>query len=624
MTQPQVQGVPEGGEALKPSWAFIRRCVEAGYGLAQRIDSEVASNHGVTMSYEHISARLDGLAAQLEKQSVSQPQPKASPLCECGHAKHEGPCLAQTSLTSSGGVRARASQCPCLSYRPSVSGETAPSTAPSVVDGAIGSVEHADVAAGFSTVLGVAAERTAANLPGGDVAQARENDVTLGVSDFSAKVGHGSIPRELMSVATEGMRNFSGNRSGETAAPAINQVTICTCSYVGGTSREHCPMHGTKPEYTISVSGSAPPAGFNAEVHVAAAPATPTTGRSDQRIARMSGPELIANAEEVLALAGDKLSALCHGEKWRMSIPVSDHDSDIAFGRVIALAKELLKSSVASPSVEEDSEPATKAYADESSPDVLSYQMGSYEIVSTIGGKALLVGDDDCNPVASFVSFDEAKRFGRQMVRLLTSSTPPAGEGAPTDAEGLSAYEAEKLMEACGVANFGPASKLWNEITRLASSLRSVRDERREAFAALDQIAADVEISSVYKDDGYTAQQLATYVGETLDGADAEIVRSRAERDAALSRVAELERERYSLVTRANTAEAELEEAFLKLREEVEALPDECPTLARKPFEDGEQWVATMTVIPGSKAFIRKSAVLSLLDRATTTTNQEK
>lgn len=62
---------------------------------------------------------------------------------------------------------------------------------------------------------------------------------------------------------------------------------------------------------------------------------------SPQRIARMNDAELIANADEVIHAAGKKLSALCRGEDWHMSIPVQDDDSDVPIGSVIRLAKLL-------------------------------------------------------------------------------------------------------------------------------------------------------------------------------------------------------------------------------------------------------------------------------------------
>lgn len=57
-----------------------------------------------------------------------------------------------------------------------------------------------------------------------------------------------------------------------------------------------------------------------------------------QRIARMGSNELLANADEVIEAATVKLKALCQGERWRMSVPVQDDDSDIALGAVIRLA----------------------------------------------------------------------------------------------------------------------------------------------------------------------------------------------------------------------------------------------------------------------------------------------
>lgn len=60
-----------------------------------------------------------------------------------------------------------------------------------------------------------------------------------------------------------------------------------------------------------------------------------------QRIARMDREELIANAKEVIDAAHAKLNALCHGERWVMSVPVQDSDSDIPLGAVIRLAAAL-------------------------------------------------------------------------------------------------------------------------------------------------------------------------------------------------------------------------------------------------------------------------------------------
>jgi hypothetical protein len=61
-----------------------------------------------------------------------------------------------------------------------------------------------------------------------------------------------------------------------------------------------------------------------------------------QRIARMDSDELLANADEIIAAAQAKLSALCHGdESWRMSVPVQDGDSDVPLGAAIRLAARL-------------------------------------------------------------------------------------------------------------------------------------------------------------------------------------------------------------------------------------------------------------------------------------------
>lgn len=62
----------------------------------------------------------------------------------------------------------------------------------------------------------------------------------------------------------------------------------------------------------------------------------------EQRIARLTDEELIPNAAEIIDAARAKLSALCHGERWTMSVPVRDSDSDVAIGAAIRLALRLL------------------------------------------------------------------------------------------------------------------------------------------------------------------------------------------------------------------------------------------------------------------------------------------
>lgn len=61
-----------------------------------------------------------------------------------------------------------------------------------------------------------------------------------------------------------------------------------------------------------------------------------------QRIARMETDDLLAHAGEVIEAASDKLAKLCTGERWCMSVPVRDSDSDVALGALIRLALGLL------------------------------------------------------------------------------------------------------------------------------------------------------------------------------------------------------------------------------------------------------------------------------------------
>lgn len=60
---------------------------------------------------------------------------------------------------------------------------------------------------------------------------------------------------------------------------------------------------------------------------------------SEQRIARMERDDLLANAQEVIDAASAKLKALIGGERFTMSVPVQDSDTDIPLGAVIRLAK---------------------------------------------------------------------------------------------------------------------------------------------------------------------------------------------------------------------------------------------------------------------------------------------
>jgi Lar family restriction alleviation protein len=179
MTIPS-QGVPEGGEALKPCPFCDNEAWIDGVHTGRKITHYVVvcSNCHVTGPGEWpTEARAIKAWNRRAGPSVSQPLPEAAPqpkACECGHAKHQRLCVHR------------------------------------------------------------------------DHSGRHDCDCVAGVS-------------------------------GETAAPAPSSVSI----------DPSISEHVAKPprQATISVSDSASPAGLNVEVHVAAAPATPTTGH----ICRRSG-----------------------------------------------------------------------------------------------------------------------------------------------------------------------------------------------------------------------------------------------------------------------------------------------------------------------------------------------
>jgi hypothetical protein len=339
------------------------------------------------------------------------------------------------------------------------------------------------------------------------------------------------------------------------AAPATNQVTICTCRYVGGTTRELCPMHGSPPEYTLSVGGSA-------------APATPTTAPISILIA--------------LARPRDWSEDFAHENGQYMNHCHICHCT--FFGHKRRVTCKSCSKAGASPSVEEDSEPCDGHwFAD--------------HFCTLRKGHA-----GDCR--------DEAGFTWKGKVGDRNTVTHPAREGAPTDV----ADEIETIcaqVDSWRYPDIERSPLTVGKTRALASSLRSAR----ESLAAEHESR---EYSTRVQQRRWERMRDALNDGRKR-GMDLTIDALIEKYRAALSRVEELRDLVLELEAKVEAGisvaddrikvlieNEHLRGAFLKLREEVEALPHSagCALLCI-----GDEPV---------ECSCWKSAVLSLLDRATT------
>jgi hypothetical protein len=392
--QPQVQGVPEGGEALKPcpfcggnadaSGTIKYGKMEAWWADGSRIKNAFfvnclrccIDNRG---SFGH-QTRADAIAKWNRRAapSVSQPLPEAVPEsnCECGHKEvHHDYGGGTCKIWRSGEGGMMAEYCPCSKYRPVPENPSTSDRRPDCKEACAHGIRYRDC----QPCAKVCPETKASPLC--ECGHAKHegwcSDPSCLCDNSPGQLAH----YERLNAAV----------SGETAAPAPPPPKAFQTDEEWDDAWQQLVMSTAIPPFASRLQFDAAVLrliGIGArlayaedrgllldriaQLEASAAPATPTTDGIPAARSKIIGiaaephksniPEIDAALNQLTAAVRAALLSDLDAERGETVRHIGDLAQQLRESQA-----EVERLRAGSPSVEEDSEPATKAYADESS-----------------------------------------------------------------------------------------------------------------------------------------------------------------------------------------------------------------------------------------------------------------